>query len=148
MKNVKTTLGVIGYFLVGGALYALLFLTSAQADVTSNQGAGNPGALEWFTTGSARRAGKTTEVLVSNAGGGTAVPTTALTQRKSIELQNLGPNAIFCTVDGTAPVVNKARQIAANGTWALDVGPAVVLTCIAATAAQVTGAATIATEVR
>jgi hypothetical protein len=71
-------------------------------------------------------------------------------QRKGIEVQNLGPNAIYCKVSNTTPtaVLNKARRLATNESWAIDLPPGYRISCIAATANQVTGAATIVTEVR
>lgn len=72
--------------------------------------------------------------------------------RKGIEIQNLGPNAIYCTVGaGSTPtaVSTKARKLdASGGTWALDLPAGYRVSCIAASANQVTGAATIVTEVR
>ena len=85
-----------------------------------------------------------TEVLVLTTA--TLIPTSGLTDRRSIEIYNNGPNAIYCGT-GT-PVVNKAREIGPDSAWAIDVGKAITLKCIAATAAQVTTAATIVTEVR
>jgi hypothetical protein len=99
----------------------------------------------------AKYAGRTTEVCVTNSAGGTSVPSTGMTNRKAIELQNLGPNAIYCTVDGQAPLATGAlgRKIdATSGTWALDIGRGIVVKCIAATAAQVTTACTQVTELR
>jgi nitrogen fixation-related uncharacterized protein len=91
---------------------------------------------------------ETTEVLVLNTAA-TAVPTSPLVGRRSVEVQNLGPNAIFCTLGGDTPVVSKSRQLAASGgTWAFDVSEAIVVKCIAGTADQVTGAATIVSEVK
>jgi hypothetical protein len=87
----------------------------------------------------------TQEVLVLTTA--TAIP--ALGARKAVEIQNLGPNSIFCALtSSSAAVVNKARKIAASETWALDVGDTIPIYCIAATAAQVTGAATVVTQVR
>lgn len=92
--------------------------------------------------------GKTSEWVVTNAAGGSTL--TNLSERRAIEIQNLGPNAIYCTVDGSAPVATtNGRMVAAtSGTWALDVGASVTIRCIAATAAQVSGAATMVTELR
>jgi hypothetical protein len=96
----------------------------------------------------ARTQGKTTEVLVSNTTP-TAVPAVSLTGRRQLEVQNLGPNDIFCTADGSTPVVAKARKVAASGgVLTLPIGANIVVTCIAQTQAQATGAATIATEVK
>lgn len=132
---------------------ALLVPALAIAGIIADQGSGNPNTTDWVVNIGAHVKGVTTEVTVTNAVGGTTVPTTALTSRKAIEIQNLGPNAIFCTIDGTAPVVNKARRIDALGStaapaWSIDAGPNIVVRCIAATAAQATGAATIVSEVR
>jgi hypothetical protein len=70
-------------------------------------------------------------------------------QRKGIEVQNLGPGAIFCKVSNSTPtaVLNKARRLATNESWAIDLPPGYRISCIAS-ANQVTGAATIVTEVR
>jgi hypothetical protein len=104
------------------------------------------------TTPVVNAGGKTEEVLVTNAAGGTTLSTsiTALSGRKAFEIQNLGPNAIYCTLDGDAPVATKARAIPADPavTWSVNAGPNITVKCIAATAAQVTGAATIFTEVK
>jgi hypothetical protein len=95
--------------------------------------------------GSAKGGGSTTEVLVTNATGGTTFPT-ALPGRKWVEIQNLGSNAIYVTVDGTAPVASKARKIAAAGAWVIEVGPNITLKAIADSGAQTTGGGTIVTE--
>ncbi len=96
----------------------------------------------------ARRGGKTSEVCVTNAAGGTTI--SAFAGRKAVELQNLGPNSIFCTVDGQSPLSTGAlgRRILSGDPWSLDAGSNVTLKCIAATAAQVTGACTQVTELR
>ncbi len=73
-------------------------------------------------------------------------------RRVAIEIQNLGPNAIFCAFTSGTAVVNKARMIAAKpasgpaDSWAIDAGAPVRIFCIAATANQVTGAATAVSE--
>lgn len=98
---------------------------------------------------SAKFGGKTSEWLVTNAAGGSTL--TGFRNRKAVELQNLGPNAIYCTVDGQAPLATGAlgRRIdASGGTWTLDAGSGITIKCIAATAAQVSGAATQVTELR
>lgn len=102
--------------------------------------------------GRANGTGVTSEVLVLNATQ-TAMPAAPLSDRRAIEIQNLGPNAIYCAVGpASAPptaVLLKSRQIAASGgVWAVDAGPNIIVRCLAATADQVTGAATIVTEVR
>ena len=97
--------------------------------------------------------GKTTEVTVTNAAGGSYLPGgashTPFANRIAVEIQNLGPNAIYVTVDGSAPLATGAngRKIdASGGTWTLAVSSTVVLRAIAATAAQLTTAATMVTE--
>jgi hypothetical protein len=93
----------------------------------------------------------TNEVLVLNSAA-TRVDT-GLSGRRGIEVLNLGPNAIFCGVvnaaaDATAVVVvNKARKLNAGESWGLSLAPERRVYCIAATADQVTTAATIVTEV-
>ena len=73
----------------------------------------------------------------------------AITSRKGIEIQNLGPNSIFCALQTSSlAVVNKARKIAAGESWSLALAPNIHVYCKAATADQVTGAATVVTEVR
>lgn len=67
--------------------------------------------------------------------------------RVAIEIQNLGPNDIFCAFTSATAVVNKARKVTASGgTWALDAKANQRIFCIAATASQVTGAATVTSE--
>lgn len=66
--------------------------------------------------------------------------------RKSIEIQNLGPNPIFCAVNANAEV-NKSRMIAVDAAWGLDLPPGDSMTCIT-TVNQVTTNATIVTQVR
>jgi hypothetical protein len=96
----------------------------------------------------ARLGGKTSEWCVTSA---SAATLTAFANRKAVEIQNLGPNAIFCTVDGQTPLSTGAlgRKIAAtDGTWTLDAGADIVIKCIAAAAPQATPACTQVTELR
>lgn len=121
----------------------------AQQAVTATQGPSNPN-FEWNQNFSARRGAKNQEVLVLTTAGGTAVPTTALVGRKSITLQNLGPNVIFCTLDGSSPLTTGAlgyRIDANGGVVTFNVGPAVAVKCIT-TVNQLTTAATQVTELR
>ena len=90
-------------------------------------------------------AGHTIEVLVGPAT--TTVPTVQLSNRTWIEIYNNGSAAIYCTIDGTTPVVNKSRPIAAGAAWKFDAGSYITPICVAATT-QTTGAATIASEVQ
>ena len=143
----RSTLGLV---LV--AVLAVPSISSAQSVVS--QGSGQSiGAKPWRVDIGAQNGGETTEVAVTNAAGGSYVPGGAthapLAGRKAIELQNNGPNAIYCTVDGSAPAVaSNGRWILAGGAWSLDVGQNVVIRCIAATAAQASGAATMVTELK
>lgn len=67
--------------------------------------------------------------------------------RRAVEIQNLGPNAIYCQLrTPTGLIVGKGRRIATNEAWALDLRASVPVYCIAATANQVTTAATFVTE--
>ena len=116
------------------------------------QGPGSPSSTPWSVDAAAKFTGATTEVLVLNATQ-TAMPTTPLAGRRAIEIQNLGPNAIYCAIGPAATlptaVLLKSRQIAAaGGVWAVDLNDKIIVRCLAATANQVTGAATIVTEVR
>lgn len=100
---------------------------------------------------SASSSGVTTEVLVLNSAT-TDVPATPLAGRRSMEIQNLGPNAIFCCL-GTAAsnctaAANTSRQIGVDGTWSLDISDNIEVDCFAATADQLTTNGTIVTEVR
>jgi hypothetical protein len=89
----------------------------------------------------------TTEVLVL-ASASTSVPTTPMTDRKYLAIQNRGPNAITCkfSTAGTAAVLNTSWNIPAGTSLAMDAGPAILVRCIAATLDQVTTAATIVLE--
>lgn len=69
-----------------------------------------------------------------------------LPNRRWIEVQNLGPNPIFVSIVGTTPASGKARRLATNESWAPPVNAIHKLYAIASTADQVTGAATIVTE--
>lgn len=87
-----------------------------------------------------------TEVLVLNSAS-TATPTTPASGRRSIEIQNRGPNSIFCKPGGTG-ALNTTREIRPGDAWSLDLGSAIAVGCRAATADQVTTAATIVTELK
>lgn len=132
----KTRIGII----------AVLLASTALAQV-------NPGVDQPVNT-SSRRSGKTTQVLVLNSAA-TLVPTVNLAGRKTVLLQNLGPNAIFCTVGGETPLTTgalgyriEAATATASTTLRLDAGSAIAIKCIAATADQATTAATQVTELR
>lgn len=114
------------------------------AQTLVSQGPGSNKATPWAVNAAAQTNGRTTEVLVGITS--TATPSPALLGRRSIEVQNLGPNPIFCALNAPA-VLNKSRQITTNSSWDIDLGPGVVVNCICSVL-QVTGAATIVTEVR
>lgn len=94
-------------------------------------------------TASVSFAGTTTEVLVLTSA--TALPQTSYF-RRGLLIENRGPNAIWCAFSSATTVVNKAHRVAPNGgTFALNAPDK--MWCIAETAAQVTGAATVVSEV-
>jgi hypothetical protein len=66
--------------------------------------------------------------------------------RRWIEIQNLGPNAISCAFSAAGAVVTKARRLAQYEVWTPAVSSVMKVYCRAATADQVTGAATIVSE--
>jgi hypothetical protein len=145
-------------------IIVIAFVTPASAQTVVNQGSGNRNVTPWVVQGSgsstaaaipvnpaAQVAGETQETCVTNAAGGTAVPATPLASRREITIQNLGPNAIFCTNDGSAPLSTGANgwRIDATGGWfSFAWGPAIIVKCIAATAAQVTPACSQVVEAR
>jgi hypothetical protein len=90
---------------------------------------------------------QTQEVLVL-ASAATAMPATALKARKAVELQNNGPNDIWCALGNASSAVAQAsRRIQANGgTWSMDASTAVAIYCIAVGSDQVHLAATTFTE--
>jgi hypothetical protein len=135
--------------LVVAAIVAVASIPAAFAGTVVDQGSGSTRVIDWSVSTAAKYAGKTTEVAVVHTAGGTAVPATALAGRKAIEIQNNGPNTIYCTVDGTAPVATtNGRWILTGNAWSIDLGPSIVVTCIAGVADQVSGAATMVTELR
>ena len=89
----------------------------------------------------------TREILVSHT---TATEVTATTGRKSILIQNNGPNTIWAALgDSTKCVATKCIKIDSNGgALALDDSEGWSVWLIASTADQLTGAATDVTEVR
>lgn len=95
----------------------------------------------------------TTKVNVATATT-TAVPTTALVGRRTISLQNHGPNPIWCCfVAACTPVVDESWQVAAKaagvpGQQTFDVSDAMPVRCKASTADQVNGGSTIALELQ
>jgi len=109
---------------------------------------------------SAQVGGNTAEVMVKTAtvtympsASATPGTSTALAGRRALEIQNNGPNDLWCAI-GTAlappaPVISKARRIPAlGGVWNPDLGSGVLVACVAAVADQVTGAATSVSEVK
>lgn len=97
----------------------------------------------------AQTGGAFSNVAVTNAVGGTTVG--GLSGRRTIIIQNLGPNAIYCgvTAAGTAPTTSTGLKLPANGgERAYDVASGLVLKCIAETAAQVSPADTRYQEIK
>jgi hypothetical protein len=92
--------------------------------------------------------GKTSEWAVTNGAGGSSL--TAFTSRRAVEIYNAGPYTVYCTVGGETPTAdNKSgRPVQPGASWTMNASDKVTLKCIAATAAQATGAATIVTELR
>lgn len=66
--------------------------------------------------------------------------------RQWVEVQNLGPNAISCSFSAAGAVVTKSRRLAQYEVWTPRASSVMKIYCRAATADQVTGAATIVTE--
>lgn len=90
--------------------------------------------------------GRVSEVLVL-ASAATALNPSPLFNSKSLLIQNLGPNPIFIGFSAAEAVVNKARRLAQYDTFTVD-RQGVGLYAIAASADQVTGAATIVLELQ
>jgi predicted secreted protein len=89
----------------------------------------------------------TNEVLVLTSAA-TRVDTDTMRSRKAIEIQNLGPNAIYCAIGASADaVLTKSRRLSAGETWSFTAFFGKTVYCRAATADQITGAATIVTEI-
>lgn len=101
-------------------------------------------ALLAVCTASVSLAGDTNEVLVLTTA--TAMPQQSL-YRRGLWMENRGPNAIWCAMgSATKAVVNKSHRIAPNG-GTLPFNAPDKWWCIAETANQVTGAATVVSEV-
>lgn len=98
---------------------------------------------------SAKQYGKTSEVTAiysTDANYSETMPAVALPGRRSIEIQNNGPNNLKCRVGDGGTFT---RVVAASGgVFAADIGAAVPLQCKVLTATQTTGAATAVTEIR
>lgn len=89
-------------------------------------------------------AASTDEVLVLT----TATEMPRIAGSKAIEIQNLGPNPIFCALDtASKAVLNKARRIDSGSSWALSIPTPRRVYCVAS-ANQLTGAASIVTNIR
>lgn len=87
-----------------------------------------------------------TEVLVLTTS--TRVDGSSTSYRRGIEVLNLGPNSIWCNVGTSTVVSTKARKVTAGDVWFVPVRAGVPVYCLADTASQVTGAATIVTEAK
>jgi hypothetical protein len=90
----------------------------------------------------------TAQVLVLNA-----TPTrldTASKRFRSIEIQNNGPNNIWCAIGHEAPaslVLLQCRKVVPTEAWSLDLCSSLHVWALAETANQISGAATCVTEV-
>lgn len=86
------------------------------------------------------------EVLVL-ASAATAIP--AMVNQTGLEIYNNGPNVIWCALyDSTKAVTAKSRPVYPGGSWSFPARYQDKIYCIAASADQVTGAATIVTRLR
>lgn len=88
--------------------------------------------------------GRTTEVLVLTASA-VALPTTPLFFRRKVVVQNLGPNPIFVAFSAATAVASKAHRLAQYASLEVE-GESFELYAITTSADQVTGAATIVSE--
>ena len=93
-------------------------------------------------------AGQSSEWLVTNAAGGSTL--TNWPTRRALLLQNRGPNSIFCTFDGQAPLADGSLgyEIVAGESFSAAVWSTVTVRCIAAVAGQLTTAATQVVELK
>ena len=99
---------------------------------------------------------KTSQTCVTNAAGGTILTTTLSSThqpRLALEVQNTGPNVIWCIFGVLTPVAGSgaSRKVASNDRWGVDVynlpsDTTARITCIAETAAQASPACTQLTE--
>jgi len=98
-----------------------------------------------FVAGAVLAAGLTSEVLVQSS-----APTLMVRNPQSagFEFYNHGPNAIWCAIggDGGTALSGKSRKIASEGTWSAAQNGTVPVWCVADTAGQDSGAATVMTE--
>jgi hypothetical protein len=102
------------------------------------------GILAFVLVAGLAHAAPTTEKLVL-ASAPVLMP--QLEGRTAIEIQNLGPNPIWCAIAST-PVVNKSRKIGTGEAWSPPIYWSIPIYCIASTGDQVTGAATIVSEAK
>lgn len=91
---------------------------------------------------------KTREVLVTNAANGTRLDAVPDPTRRYVIITNFGPNPIYVSFGAQSAGSKKGTLVpATNGQLGpLEVPPAVGIWAIADTAAQVTGAATVLSE--
>lgn len=88
--------------------------------------------------------GKTTEVVLPADAGYASMPTTALSGRKAIEIQNNAPTVIKCRVGSGSYV----REIPADGVWAVGVADTIVIGCQSPAGDQASGNAVSVSEFR
>jgi hypothetical protein len=121
-----------------------LLVALLLAQTTVQQGNGNSQVTEWKESVAGRAAAATTNICVGTTA--TAMPTHPLLDRKAVEVQNNGGGVIYCTVDGSTPVVgSNGRWIAPGSAMSFTLGERVQLQCIAA-APQTSGGCSTVSE--
>jgi hypothetical protein len=138
MKHIERILLMVGLGLILSAGGYWIHVQDASAATFTSSVPVLPSLVEGVTT-----AVPSSEWLVTTS----STCLTAMTGRRSVELFNNGPNTIWCSVT-VAPTINKARPIANGTSWALDLPEVLPLCCLAATANQVTTAATWVTQTK
>jgi hypothetical protein len=135
-------------FLAFLAVLSLPLLAAAQSNVIQGvDGSGVKRTIRTDSSGnltpaSAGTLGVFDGVAVTNAVGGTIIG--GLTGRRTVVLQNLGPNPIYCGVSaaGTAPTTTTGIKISPEVLFFYDIASGLILKCVAETAAQVSPANT------
>lgn len=100
--------------------------------------------MGWFISSAALAAGETTEVLVGTTP--TQMPATTLNSRRSLEIQNLGSDPLYCAFSIAKATSSKARRVNSGEAWAIS-GTLFTVYCVTANA-QSTGAATVVSELQ
>lgn len=151
-------------------LFGLLFGALAQGQIAVNQGRpGTQGAWSVTSTGTVAitstdagvtipvnftaQSGQVTETLVIISDGGASSCTTlnALAGRRSLGIQNCGPNDVTCNIGSACPrqgggIMINAKANGICGFFAMDLGSNTAVTCLTANANQVADGGTIVIE--